>query len=123
MGLIVLPNGEPATQEVQSSAILPRYKEGTSAVENFYEVRFESRADAEKWVARCRVRWSWMIGVVDLTPDEPEPTWAPQARRYAGAVHDTESPNYKFETGDVKLEGYVTTVEVKDKCFAVVGKI
>lgn len=124
MGLVVLPNGEPATPEaIESFAVEPKLKEGSSVVENFYAIRFESREDAARWIAKCRVRWAWSIGIVDATPDADEPTYRAQARRAAGSVHDSTSEHYKLESGDVKLEPYVQVGQIKDKCYAVVGKL
>lgn len=122
MGLVLLPNGEPATPEVETLAIEPKFKDGTSAVENFHRIRFTSKSDADRWVERCIVRWDWVIGIHDATPGADEPTYVARARKVAGAVHDTKAPLYKPESGDVKLNPYVQVVEVKPGCFAIANR-
>lgn len=122
MGQILLPSGELATPEVETTAVAARLREGTSAVENFPEIRFESKLDAERWMSKCVIRWTWLIGVVDATPYADEATYLPRARRAAGAIHDTTSPLFKRESGDVKLDPYVQIVHVADKCFALTNR-
>jgi hypothetical protein len=123
MGLVVLPDGSPATPDVPSLAVAPTFKEGTSAVDNFHSIRFESESEAQKWIDQCRVRWVWYLGMVNASPYAETPNWVAQARRGAGQIHDTKHHLYSQESGEVRAYHYLRPVKVQDGCYAIIGKL
>jgi len=70
---------------------------------------FDSKEAAEKWVAKCVVRWEWAISMDHVNyarPDE-EPVFKARAYRKSGQIHDTTMESYEQNSEDKVMTPYV----------------
>ena len=111
----------PSGLLVPESALPPVTPQSSTV--NPFDIIFPSKASAERFAARCAVRWQYHIGMVNTAgEDEPE-RWRAVSRKGNGVVHDTQSPAYAVESNDTKLVAFINIKEHSDKAYSIVNKV
>lgn len=70
---------------------------------------FDSKEAAERWIAKCVVRWEWSLALdqVNWARPEEEPVFKARAFRRSGQIHDTTMGSYVENSEDKMLAPYV----------------